>query len=341
MSDGSSRRGFLATVGLAALGLIGCRRTQTPASGADESNSPAPQHPSTTQARVVIARRTDALNAHGSVNLTVLAGMLSAGIRTLSGCDDETEAWQTYFGPDDRVAVKVNTLGGAMSSTHPELTELVCSGLQTAGVSDSNIIIYDLLNEHLRAGGYEIKLAPPGIRCLGNDAIEYDDDVTVVREVGTRFSRALRGCTAIVNMPLLKDHDLAGVSIALKNHFGSISNPNKLHTNHCTPYIADLNCAEVLRSKQRLIVCDALRVGYEGGPTFKPEYTVPYGGILLATDPVALDVIGLEIIEQLRAEHGLESLMNLDRAPHYIAMAGDEERQVGCADRSNIELAEV
>ncbi len=324
MSNDSSRREFLVTLGLAAWGLAGCGRNQQPVAGAQ-----------------VIARRPDVVAGDGSINVDLLGEMLDAAVTALAQQPKPVAAWQTYFGPDDRVAVKVNTLGGAMSSTHPQLAQLVCAGLQSAGVAESNIIVYDLLNEHLRAAGYEVKLTGPGVRCMGNDAVGYEDEVTVVRQVGTRFCRLVTNCTAIVNMPLLKDHDLAGVSIALKNHFGSISNPNKLHTNHCTPYIADLNCAPVLRSKQRLIICDALRVGYEGGPTFKPQYTVPYGAIIVSNDPVAVDVIGLEIIEQLRAKHGLQSLMALDRAPRYIAMAGDSERRVGCADRDKIELVEV
>ncbi len=46
-------------------------------------------------------------------------------------------------------------------------------------------------------------------------------DVTVVGLVGSRLSRILtRQCTAVVNVPVLKDHSIAGISVSLKNFFG-------------------------------------------------------------------------------------------------------------------------
>ena len=60
-------------------------------------------------------------------------------------------------------------------------------------------------------------------------------------------------------MPLLKDHDGAGVSIALKNMYGVIHNPNKYHPNGCNPYVADVNMLPDIRTKMRLAF-DKLRV---------------------------------------------------------------------------------
>ena len=39
---------------------------------------------------------------------------------------------------------------------------------------------------------------------------------------------------------VLKDHDLAGVSLAMKNWYGVVHNPNKLHDDDCDPFVADL-----------------------------------------------------------------------------------------------------
>jgi len=163
----------------------------------------------------------------------------------------------------------------------------------------------------------------------------------VVMSTGSRFSRIVsQQCSAIVNAPILKDHDGAGITCALKNHFGSINNPNKLHTDHCDPHIADINCAPVIRSKQRIIVCDALMVCYEGGPAYKPATTVPYGAILVSTDPVALDTVGLGIIEELREANGLEPISTEERAPTYIATAADADHRLGANRPADIELVE-
>ena len=72
---------------------------------------------------------------------------------------------------------------------------------------------------------------------------------------------------------VLKDHDGAGVTIALKNMYGVIHNPNKYHPNGCNPYIADLNMLPEIRSRMRLTICDATTACYEGGPGYKPEYS--------------------------------------------------------------------
>jgi len=46
----------------------------------------------------------------------------------------------------------------------------------------------------------------------------------------------------------------------------------------------------------RLIVVDALRPLANGGPQVDPRYLWDYQGLLVGTDPVAVDTIGLEII---------------------------------------------
>ena len=112
-----------------------------------------------------------------------------------------------------------------------------------------------------------------GARCQSDcrtDAIEMNDE-------GEPIILAEK-CTAIINVPVLKDHDLAGVTMAMKNFYGAIHNPNKYHDNNCNPYIAELNTSPIIKDKTRLIVCDALLAQYNGGPAFKPQYTWNYGG---------------------------------------------------------------
>jgi uncharacterized protein (DUF362 family) len=168
----------------------------------------------------------------------------------------------------------------------------------------------------------------------------YDPEISESRAVGTCLSRIVSTkASAIINLPLLKDHDLAGISVALKNHFGSINNPNKMHTDHCTPYVADLNLMPAIRDKQRLIVCDALLVTFDGGPSFNPQHTARYGALLVGTDPVAIDAIGLQIIEDLRKRHGLEPIAAQARAPRYIAVAG--RYGLGVADPAKIKTITV
>jgi len=54
-------------------------------------------------------------------------------------------------------------------------------------------------------------------------------DLAIYGSVGSLLSTTLtRTCDAVVNLPVLKDHGIVGVTMALKNLFGAIHNPNKL-----------------------------------------------------------------------------------------------------------------
>ncbi len=334
--DHSSRREFLKAVGLTGLALGGCSRAQAPETPVSAAPDPAAGRQT---ARVVIAR-LPGYDRGADLDSERLREILERALVALTGAADAQEAWRRYFVAQDIVALKVNALAGPQLSTHPELCQAAVAGLVAAGLDESRIIVYDRLTEELEVLGFRPNHDGPGLKVMGSDVTGYDLEPTEVRAVGSCFSRIVSEvATAIINVPILKDHDLAGLSGALKNHYGSINNPNKLHTDHCYPYVADLNCARVLRSKQRLIICDALEVCYEGGPAFQPASTVPYGAVLVAEDAVAADAVGLSILDELREEAGLPSLMSLERAPRYIKLA--EEYGIGVADLRRIQIIEV
>ena len=97
-----------------------------------------------------------------------------------------------------------------------------------------------------------------GVQCFGTDRVDYEQDLAAYGSVGSRLSRILtQRCNVLINVPVLKDHDGAGVTIAMKNMYGVIHNPNKYHPNGCNPYIADLNMLPEIRTGMRLIICDA------------------------------------------------------------------------------------
>jgi hypothetical protein len=52
------------------------------------------------------------------------------------------------------------------------------------------------------------------------------------------------------------------------------------------------------------------------------QYLLPYRSLILATDAVALDQVGLEILEQIRREKKLPSLWKTSSPPKYLTTAG-------------------
>ena len=222
------------------------------------------------------------------------------------------------------------------------LVEAICERLQEAGIPKKDIVIWDRLNSDLDSAGFRPSTRQDRIRCIGNDASGYEDDLAIYGSVGSRLSKTLtQGCDAVINLPVLKDHGIAGVTIALKNMFGAIHNPNKYHLNVGDPYVADVNMLPAIRQKVRLHICDALMAQYEGGPSFMPQWTWPFNGLLASTDPVAMDYVGWQIIEQKRAEKGMKSLQALGRAPNYIATAADAQHLLGTNDPRHIQQVEA
>jgi uncharacterized protein (DUF362 family) len=274
-----------------------------------------------------------------AIDQTVVSRMLNTGITKLLGTADAESAWKQLFRPNDIVGLKVNCLSGFGASTRPEVAYGIVAGLKSAGIPEEHIVIWDKANRDLKRGRFEINIGKRGVKCFGTDALVdgYESEPSIAGQVGSLFSTILsRHCTVIVNVPILKDHDISGVSIGLKNFYGAIHNPNKYHQNHCNPYIADLNTHPYIKEKVKLVVCDALTPQYHGGPSFKPQWTWQFGAILLSLDPVALDAVGADILEQKRRKQGLNSFREAGRNPEYIHTAAGYG--LGVDDLSKIEV---
>lgn len=274
-----------------------------------------------------------------TIQQTVVARMIQTGVSKLIGTPDAASAWNQLFRADDTVGLKVNCLAGRGLSTHPEVAHGIIEGLKLAGIPAEHIIIWDKTNRDLKRGDYQINTGKRGVKCFGTDALRngYEATPSTAGQVGSLFSTILsQYCSATINVPLLKDHDLSGVSISLKNFYGAIHNPNKYHQNNCNPYIADLNTHPYIQKKVKLIICDALLPQYHGGPSFKPQWTWKFGALLFSLDPVALDAVGADLIEQQRRQYGMPSLREAGRHPQYIHTAA--EYGLGVDDLSQIDI---
>jgi len=77
----------------------------------------------------------------------------------------------------------------------------------------------------------------------------------------------------------------------------------------------------------------------EGGPAYQAAHVAPRGALLLATDPVALDIVAWELLEELRHKRKLPSLTADKRRPVHILTAA--RRGLGVGDRAKIDLVRV
>ncbi|WP_133512490.1 DUF362 domain-containing protein [Candidatus Thiosymbion oneisti] len=256
--------------------------------------------------------------------------MVDRGMRELAGVPDATDAWRLFFEPGDVVGVKVNPVGAPRAISSHELVHEVVAGLKSAGVKPADIIVFDRYRRQFRRAGY-VKNLPDGVRwdAAVDDydtvqlAIEgYDPDV--YREMDlvsvghhdpkddrTRRSHLClvvsRKVNKIVNLPVVKDHASAGVTLALKNmSHGFVNNVARSHatptTNACNTFIPAICSMPEIRSKVVLHILDGTKAVFEGGPGAAMNATWSHKTLYFATDPVALDRIGWDVVDAKRVE---------------------------------------
>jgi uncharacterized protein (DUF362 family) len=294
------------------------------------------------KSKVIIAQDDKVINEQNAVVEKIVEKILNNALMNLAGVKNRKAAWSQYFDKKDTVGIKVNTLAGKHMSSHIQIVKAIINGLKSIGIPEENIIIWDKADNDLTGGGYKINTSRKGVKCLSTESTMGYGDLIMYGSIASCYSNILKNCTALVNVPVLKHHSMAGVTISLKNWLGVVHNPNKYHFDAAAdPYIADINMPDILREKRQLIVCDALISQYNGGPGFNPNYTWNYNSLLVATDPVALDTVGTQIIEAKRKEMTLPSLKEAGIEPKYIATAADEEHQLGTNDLKKIKIVRV
>jgi len=329
-----TRRDFIKTAVLAGIGI-----SQIAGCAVNSMNTiPTVKQP-TDGATVVIIKSENLAKPDRSV----IKQLLDMAIPEALGVQSPDVAWKMLFKPTDTVGIKVNCIA-PMIPTHPELAYAIADSLTGIGVPPEQIIIWDREDREMTVGGYKINTDGPGIKCCGTKPrFGYGEELIVSRSVGSRISKILsRQCTALVNAPVLKDHNIAGLSMSLKNYFGAIENPNKFHGNNCDPYVADLYMSQNIKEKNKLIICDAINVLFEGGPTdYKPRYVWNYNGLIISTDPVAVDQIALMLLEEKRASAGLPPLAAVGRPVKYITTAADPDHCLGIKDPEKIRVIKL
>jgi uncharacterized protein (DUF362 family) len=270
--------------------------------------------------------------------------LLEAALAELSGQPSLAKGLGKFIHPDDRVAIKVNGIAGPAMATNAELIWPLVEGLLEIGVSPERIAVYEQYPNFLsatRVGSNPSRL-PKGVRlgCHNNHRTSMQR-LAVYQEIPTQYVSFLTESTAVINVSLLKDHSIAGYTGALKNMtHGSIVNPHDHHRHQADPQIAALYAHPILRSRVRLHITDGFKLIYDEGPLDKnPRRRILHGTVHAATDPVSLDTVGLEIVNQARKRNGLPLLSGAGRPANYLRAAA--ELGLGVGERAAIDVRAV
>ncbi len=289
------------------------------------------------------------------LNEDIVGEMVDQSMIKLTGRDTAKEAWRDFVLPDHIVGIKINPLAGPELSTHSVIVNKIIEGLFSAGVLRKQIIIWDRFESHLLNAGYPIETDDGDVRTLATDLknIGYDDEVFYETEkdsIARRENESTRSLYSrivtemvdvLINVPVLKQHDMSGVSGCLKNMaFGSVDNTQRFHGKplYCNPAIAEIYENKVLKDKVVINIVDGLVASYDRGPEYHAESSWQYGGLFVSADPVILDVLILQTVNQKREELGLSSM---SKYANHISSASNLELGNNSLDQVNLQKIEV
>jgi len=148
----------------------------------------------------------------------------------------------------------------------------------------------------------------------------------------------LGSITALISLPGLKAHWLTGIGTVIKNYILYSGAPRNYHYEDSTK-LGEIWHLPSVKGKTRLIIVDALLPVCDRGPQFDPRYRWPYRGLLAGTDPVALDAVGLKIIQTKRDE--LRGEPWPISPPPISIEAADKIYKLGHSRLENIEIRTI
>lgn len=293
--------------------------------------------------------------------LKPIRAMIDRAVCELTGATDPREAWRLFIEPGDRVGIKVNPVGNPYVCSSRELLHSVLESVKGVGVPPQNIVVYERYRANLEDSPYlswvpkEIRLGYAGEAYdpIQQDIRGYDPECYVELPFALpgfdeavpsacRSHAALfisRDVTKLINIASLKSHNAAGVTLSLKNlSHGLVNNVSRSHDGpelRYTEFIPAVVGMPVIRNKTVLNIIDGCKGLFHGGPgitgVMAQNFVWEHKTLYVGTDPVALDVIARDAIEQQRKKGKLWPLAEAQtdefwksprRQPQYIEAAG-------------------
>jgi hypothetical protein len=251
------------------------------------------------RAKVVLIRHAEVLGRHDNLRAEVVQSMLDEAVRTLLGESELLTAWKKLIQRSDVVGIKSNVWWKL--PTPGELEGAIQRRVLDVGVPEKNISIDD--------------------RGVLNNPV---------------FQKS----TALINVRPLRTHHWSGVGTCLKNYIMFVPDPASYHDEGCSP-LGKIWHSPMVRGKTRLnILCAFTPQFYgRGAHYFDKRYVWPYKGLIVGTDPVAVDAVGAHLLKVKRVAFFGEDRA-LDAPPVHI-MAADKKYNLGVSELNKIQLIKL
>ena len=263
----------------------------------------------------------------GRIDYRVIEWLLSEAVAGSVGAEDVDAAWGVLLNPSDRVGIQVDVDG---IQPHDPLLEALVRQIMDRGVPMRNIIIYGGEESALFRAGYDISGRTPGVQIMASDDQGYRNGITRI---------VLDHCTKIVNVTRLRIDREVGMYCALANCLAAVPYVDRRRMVRNPEQLPEAAAIATMRRKSVLHIVDGLRPGFryrDGGGRFD---TWPLNGVLASVDPVAIDVIGQEILQTKLSEEAADGPCQTIDVP-YLTPA-DEAYRLGQSDREKIEVVQI
>lgn len=259
------------------------------------------------------------------------AAMVRRAIQEFGGIEHFVKSGQ-------KVVIKPN-IGWAKTpetaaNTNPDLVGELVRLCVSAGAKE--VLVFDhSCNEWSSCyvkSGIRAAVEYHGGEMVPSDNEKYYKEVSLPKGVNiqkTKIHEAIIDCDVWFNVPVLKNHGGAKMSISMKNRMGMIWDRKAFHLAGVQQSIADLATYE---KQPALNIVDAYRTLSQNGPQGKTlEDTVLTKMLFASQDPVALDVASVKFFNQIKK-------MPLEDVKH-IGFAG--KLKVGTMDLSKMNIKRV
>lgn len=251
------------------------------------------------RARVVLIRHADVLGRDGKLRGEIVQSMLDEAVKVLLGEKNPLSAWRKLVQPQDIVGIKSNVWWKL--PTPGELEGAIQRRVLDVGVAGKNIAVDDR---------------------------------------GVLQNPVFRKSTALINVRPLRTHHWSGVGTCLKNFIMFVPDPSSYHEEGCSP-LGKIWHSPMVKGKTRVNILAAFTPQFygRGAHYFDRRYVWPYKGLIVGTDPVAVDAVGARLLQVKRTAFFGEDRM-LDVPPVHITVA-DKKYNLGVSELEKIEFIKL
>ena len=220
------------------------------------------------------------------------------------------------------------------ANTNPKLITAVikdclAAGAREVGVFDNTCDEWRLCYKN---SGIEDAVVAAGGKILYAHEERYYREVNIpgARRMRTaKIHEAILDYDAWINIPVLKNHGGAKMTVSMKNYMGIVWDRRYMHSNNLQQCIAD---ATLIAKKPVLTIVDAYRIMTQNGPKGRSiEDVQTPKALFMGTDLVALDTAAVRFFSQYQS-------MPLEDVGHIII---GNEMKIGTTNIDNLRINRI